>query len=120
MSRAVNSSCATARMMPSYPASRGLEQDEREMPYSCFTSSGSARGSHTSTVQPNSLSSRMISITFELRISGQFSLNVIPSTRTLLPEILAPSLISSFTNCEAMKAPMPSLMRRPARMISGW
>src|SRR5438067_8096887 len=57
-------------------------QSVRRKPYSCSASSALACGSCTKVSTPNSCSSRMMSMTFELRMSGTSSLNVSPSTLT--------------------------------------
>ena len=62
----------------------------------------------------------MMSITLELRRSPQSSLKVRPSTLTLAPLIGEPAAIICLMVCSAMNLPMPSLMRRPARMTCGW
>ena len=56
------------------------------MPYSCRVSSASASGSWTCTSTPLLRSSRTMSATLELRVSGTFSLNVMPSTVTVADE----------------------------------
>ena len=61
----------------------------------------------------------MISTTLLLRRSGQFSLNVRPSTLTTPPFNEPRVLIMVFTVCSPMYLPMPSLMRRPDKITSG-
>ena len=55
-------------------------------------------------------------MTRELRRSEQFSLKVSPNTFTAAPFTAEPAWIINFTVCSATYLPMPSLMRRPARM----
>src|SRR6185312_13615380 len=72
----VNALCATARMSAS--AAGSASHEESRIPYSCSVSSGSASGSCTWHSMPYSWSSRTTSITLELRMSLQSSLNVRP------------------------------------------
>ena len=51
---------------------------------------------------------------------GQFSLKVKPMTRTSAPSIFSLRLSMALMTSRATKPAMPSLMRRPARIISGW
>ena len=85
-----------------------------------FASTALTQGSWTSTWQLNLRSSLMMSMTRVLRRSGQFSLKVRPSTSTRAPTGLIDLAAISRSTCVATWAPMPSLMRRPARMTSGW
>ena len=58
-------------------------------PYSCCTSAASAQASATTTRTPQLCSSRIKSMTLLLRISGQFSLKVIPNApRFLISEAM--------------------------------
>jgi hypothetical protein len=50
------------------------------MPYSCYTSSGSAQGSITLTVRPQRCSFLIMYITLLFRTSGQFSLELMPNS----------------------------------------
>ena len=70
------------RPRPSHGRAAASSQASSATPYSCTASAGSATGSWTWTSTPYDASSRMTSITRELRRSGQFSLNVRPSTFT--------------------------------------
>ena len=63
---------------------------------------------------------RRMSGTRLLRRSGTFSLKVSPSTPTRARRTGTSRAISSLTSFCATKAPMPSLIRRPARITSGW
>ena len=47
-------------------------------------------------------------------------MNVRPSTVTAAPFTGEPLRIICLIVCSAMNLPMPSLMRRPARMTCGW
>src|SRR6185503_1692897 len=110
--------CETARISAS---AAGSSSHERSLtPYSCSASSALAIGSCTCTSTPNSRSSARMSATLELRMSGQFSLKVRPSTLTRAPLMLRPAWIICWIALRAMCAPMPSLMRRPARITCGW
>src|SRR3954464_9369843 len=81
--RRLYSSCDTAQTMA---LERGrFSHDVSSRPYSCMASSLDAIGSCTYTVTPKDFNSLITSMTFELRRSGQFSLNVRPSTMTFDP-----------------------------------
>ncbi len=71
------------RPRPSRARAAARPTATRSTPYSCRASAGSAIGSCTWTLAPYDSSSRTTSITRELRRSGQFSLNVSPSTITV-------------------------------------
>src|SRR6185369_9035359 len=116
--RSTNCRCATAITSAS-AAGRSSHAASRS-PYSTSASSAFASGSWTKVCTPNSCSSRTMSITFELRMSGTFSLNVSPRMLTRAPLMLRPAWIIRCTVLRAMWLPMPSLMRRPARITSGW
>ena len=64
-------------------------------------------------------SSRTRSATLVLRVSGMFSLKVKPITSTLASSIFSLRLSMALMMSRATKPAMPSLMRRPARIISG-
>ena len=67
----------------------------------------------------SSCSSFTTSATFVLRTSGQFSLNVSPSTSTRAPDGWMFRLIMSLITRHATYSAMLSFSRRPARIISG-
>src|SRR6185295_16530620 len=92
----------------------------RRTPYSCSASSALACGSCTKVSTPNSCSSRMMSMTLELRMSGTSSLKVSPRMLTRAPLMLRPAWIICCTVLRAMCGPIESLMRRPAVITSGW
>src|SRR5687767_12347584 len=110
--------CGTARISAS--ATGSSSQDFSFTPYSSSASSAATIGSCTKVSTPNSASSRRMSATFELRMSETFSLKVRPSTLTRAPLMLRPAWIICWMALRATCAPMPSLMRRPARITSGW
>ena len=55
-----------------------------------------------------------------LRVSGTFSLKVKPITSTRARSMLCLRFSMVLITSLATKAAMPSLMRRPARIICGW
>src|SRR5205823_3911946 len=118
LQRADGKNADAARIRASAAGSES--QAARRTTYSCSASSGIACGSCTKVSTPNSCSSRMMSMTFELRMSGTSSLNVSPSTLTRAPLMLRPAWIICCTVLRAIWLPIESLMRRPARITSGW
>ena len=82
-------------------------------------SPASATGSTTTGAAAKRRSSAMMSITRELRTSAQFSLKARPRMSTVAPFTGRPCWIIRRTHSWAIHWPMPSLMRRPARMTCG-
>src|SRR5262249_30876219 len=113
-----NSRCTTATITA---LARGnASHDSSTIPYSCRASSALGTGSWTCTSTPYACNSWTTSITRVLRMSGQSSLKVNPRTLTFEPLICEPLRIMCLTVCSAMNLPMPSLIRRPARITCGW
>ena len=73
-----------------------------------------------STSAPWLRSSRTTSTTLELRMSGQFSLKVMPSTSARAPLTWMRLLAMSRMICPVTYSAMLSFRRRPARIISAW
>ena len=87
----------------------------------CFLiCAGLTIGSHANTLAPNCLRYRTTSTARVLRKSGTFSLKVRPSTQMLAFFGRRPAATSSRMASSPTYSPMPSLIRRPARMTSGW
>src|SRR5262245_47858725 len=108
-------SWATAKITASAGCSASMSLSA--MPYSRCASSARASGSCTCTEMPEDCSSRTMSATLELRMSGTFSLKVRPSTMALPP----PRLFCDRrrTHSRATRWPTESLIRRPAKITCG-
>ena len=89
----------------------------KSTPYSHFATTGSAQLSLTTGLMLKAFKRSMISTTLLLRVSGQFSLNVIPRTTTVAFLGAIPASIISLIAASATNAPILSLTLRPLSMI---